>query len=153
MFVSKKMTRKLHCVDPSETAKSVHARMVDLNVRHMPVVENGKLVGILSDRDLLLHAWSGLGYGFPEHLIAADIMTKDVVVAPVDIRLADAAQRMVDLKIDALPIVTPDGSMVGIITSTDLLKLVAERARLKELDSDESSSLDEYCWDLPRDVV
>jgi len=94
-----------------------------------------------------------LGFGFPEHLIAADIMTKDVVVADVDLKLAEAAQRMVDLKIDALPIVTQDGAMVGIITSTDLLKLVAERSKLKEPDSDELGSLDQYCWDLPRDVV
>ena len=152
MFVTKKMSRQLHCADPAESAKSVYARMVELNVRHMPVVENGRLVGILSDRDLLLHAWSGRGYSFPEQLIAGDLMAMDVVVASASATLAEAAQKMLDAKIDALPIIGDGGFMIGIITATDMLNLVASDNKIK-LCTEDANNIDQYCWDMPKDAI
>lgn len=90
-------------------------------IRHLPVVEGGRLVGILSDRDVLRHrgeeAWRVAGR-------VRDAMTRDVKVVGPDEPLEDAAALMTVAHIDSLPVLE-DGQLVGILTTADLMALMA----------------------------
>jgi acetoin utilization protein AcuB len=98
------------------------------NIRHLPITESGRLVGIVSDRDLLcagrLHTSGELV--FPDHTIAK-IMTLRPIACLPSTSVAEAARLMRDKKIDALPIVVND-RLVGLVTSTDLLSLLVDSA-------------------------
>lgn len=153
MLAREKMTRRLYTATPDEDAQSACARMIELNVRHMPVVEEGRMVGLMSDRDLLLHAKSGKGYAFPDGLRVADVMAKEVVSATPETTLAGIAQRMIERRIDAIPVVQADGKVVGLVTSTDLLRLIARR-EFDVLDFRPSDELvGSYAWELCEDIV
>jgi len=85
-------------------------------VRHLPVVTEGRLSGILSDRDLR----TGLSSGKPRELRAFDVMTHEVTVIGPGARLSDAAHAMARASISSLPVVE-DGRLVGMLTVTDVL--------------------------------
>jgi len=98
------------------------------NIRHLPITESGRLVGIVSDRDLLcagrLHTSGELV--FPDQPIAKIMTLKPLVCLP-SASVAEAARLMTDKKIDALPVVVND-RLIGLVTSSDLLRLLVEIA-------------------------
>ena len=94
-------------------------------VRHVPVIENERLVGIISDRDIKAALALSLGPGGETiYRTAGQIMTRDpetiVPMSPVE----EAARIMVTRRISALP-VTEQGRLIGIVTETDLLRLLS----------------------------
>jgi acetoin utilization protein AcuB len=108
--------------------------MRERKVRRLPVLDShGKLVGIVSDKDLLyaspslattLSVWE-----IPELLAkiqVAKVMTKDVITTPEDTPLEEAARIMADKRIGGLPIMRGD-TLVGIITETDLFKVLLQQ--------------------------
>lgn len=98
-------------------------------VRHLPVLDpDGRLVGIVSNRDLLeASLTSVLAFdpeqrrGFLHSVDVSEVMTRDVEVIGADAPLASAASRMITHKIGCLPVVRDDGVMIGLLTETDLL--------------------------------
>lgn len=133
MKVSRTMTRDVICVSPSHSLTNAYELMTEWSIRHLPVVEGRRLVGILSDRDLLL---SGIrtarGVGFPPDIVSS-IMTPRPLTCRRGASIGEAVGLMLDHKIDCLPVVDMDGDLVGLITSTDLLALLRDR------DNDEAS--------------
>jgi CBS domain-containing protein len=108
-------------VPPEEPIRAAWRLMRDKQIRHLPVLENDNLVGILSDRDLLAGiSWDDAG---PDgiHNQVRQIMTSRIATIEPEATLAEAAGRMIEWKIGALPVLD-DGSLTGIITETDLLK-------------------------------
>jgi CBS domain-containing membrane protein len=99
-------------------------------IRHIPVVENGKLIGIISERDLI-GAAAGRIFGLKQKSKAAllksvlikDIMKKRVVTMAPDTPIKDAAHLMADKKIGCVPVVE-SGALVGLVTTTDVLRYV-----------------------------
>jgi len=83
--------------------------------RRVPVVDDGKLVGIVSDRDVRAHS----GYLVQTKVTAA--MTSDPKTVTPHMSVEDAARLMIEHKIGGLPVVE-DGKLVGILTTTDVLK-------------------------------
>src|SRR5262245_22090290 len=98
-------------------------------IRHLPVVDDGTLVGIVSDRDLKA-AMASSATTLERHelqylldkVTAAEFMTSAVITAGPMLPLQEAARVMVKEKISALP-VTEDGRLIGIVTETDILEL------------------------------
>ena len=103
-------------IAPSETLADASARLEELGVRHLPVVDDGALVGILSDRDLRKAAGRGLA---PTRTVSS-AMTKDPLTVDRDAKLSVATVLMHEAKVSSLPVVS-DGRLVGILTLTDLL--------------------------------
>lgn len=119
------MTRKLQTVRPTDSATLASQYMLWASVRHLLVVEGTKLVGVISDRDLLR-----VKQGFAERVLVRDLMSGEPMVIEFDATLEEAAARMAARKVDCLPVVQ-GGALVGIVTSTDIL---AERGRLVHKD-------------------
>jgi len=113
--------------------------MRDNKVRRLPVVDkDGRLVGIVSEMDLLYASPSpatSLSVYEIHYLMARitvqDVMTKEVISIEEDMPLEEAARIMVDNKIGGLPVVR-DGTLVGIITETDLFKIFLELLGARE---------------------
>jgi CBS-domain-containing membrane protein len=102
-------------------------------IRHMPVLDGEKLVGILSQRDLLAASLSrALDFDpaqrrtFLRSVAVAEVMVRDPITVRPDTPLHEAARIMVRHKVGCLPVVDEAGSPVGIVTDTDLLRGVYE---------------------------
>jgi CBS domain-containing protein len=115
------MTAHVFQVPPEGLIRAAWHLMREKRVRHLVVMQNDSLEGILSDRDLLAGiTWEAAGPdGPPDHV--RHLMTTPVATIAPEATLAEAAQRMLDGKIGALP-VTDQGYLAGIITETDLLQ-------------------------------
>ena len=102
-------------VAPEATTSQVEETCQAKEVRHMPVVRDEKLVGIVSDRDLR----RAHGAGLPETTRVEEIMTNNVLTIGPETSLSRAAELMREHKITSLPVIDADG--IRIITSTDIL--------------------------------
>jgi len=99
-------------------------------IRHIPVVDEGRLVGMLSERDLMGAAASQI-FGLKQRSKAAllksvlikDVMKKRVVTVGPQTPIRDVAHLMAEKKIGCVPVVS-DGSLVGLVTTTDILRYV-----------------------------
>jgi CBS domain-containing protein len=125
------MPRKMVTISESDTLSTVEDIMTLGRVRHMPVVRAGKLVGVVSERDLLRASLSNLsGFGSDErraflHVVEiARVMSAPPITIAADASVEDAARVMADRKIGCLPVVEDD-ELVGLITETDVLRYFA----------------------------
>jgi acetoin utilization protein AcuB len=115
MLVKDFMTPNPVTVPPGKSADETLELMKSLNFRQCPVIENGKLVGIVTDRDLRTSLAGGRGAA------VGDIMAKDPVTILDYASVEGAAEIIRRGKFNALPVVTNKGELVGILTVTDLL--------------------------------
>ncbi|HVO31516.1 MAG TPA: CBS domain-containing protein [bacterium] len=117
------MTREVFTVDPHHLLGFVWSLMSKHHVRHIPVVENGKLVGILSDRDILVRSSMDGGLLFVPTMRVENAMTRNLVTCRKDASIGAVCDAMLANTIDCVPIVEND-NLVGLITSTDLIRLL-----------------------------
>ena len=132
MFVGERMSRPVISVSPEESINDVLAMFRKEHIRRAPVMKEGKLVGIVSERDLLnaspssatsLSVWE-INYLISKVKVKI-VMTKKVITVDKDTPIEEAARIMADKKIGGLPVVTGD-KVVGIITETDLFRILLE---------------------------
>jgi len=124
------MTHKVVTLYEEDNLIGVEKGMEHFKFRHLPVVDDGKLVGLVTHRDILRVAASTLELGSAtktQHLLESvfvrDVMQKDVVTAHEDTPLVDAGRIMWNNKMSCLPVIKEDGTLVGIVTEADFLKL------------------------------
>jgi CBS domain-containing protein len=124
------MTKDVVSLEESETLQFVEQSMRALRFRHMPVVDRGRLVGLISHRDVLRYSASSLLPHSKEqtHYLATkflvrDVMTRDVAAVTPDTPLLEVASRMQKGKLGCLPVVNGENSLVGIITEADFVAL------------------------------
>jgi acetoin utilization protein AcuB len=115
------MSTDLVTVGPGESARHAYEVMRDRRIRHLPVVDNDRLVGILSDRDLRPVL---LSPGLAGAAVAELMSEQPTTIAP-GAPVEDAASVLVVRKIGCLPVVE-DGRLIGIVTETDLLAVLVE---------------------------
>ena len=124
LLVRDSMTRELVTVGPETTAAEALALCREDRIRHLPVLERGRLVGVISDRDLRA-AIPALGdparVEALQRVRVAGEMTRDAVTARPEDPIEDAAMMMYERKIGCLPVVDGEG-LVGIVTSSDVLR-------------------------------
>lgn len=118
------MTREVTVVPPGLSLSAAYAVMQRKHVRHLPVVQAGALLGILSDRDVLARATMHKdgSLAVPDDPVALAMTLAPITCEPTT-TVAELARIMTERKIDAVPVL--NGSrMVGLVTSTDLLFLL-----------------------------
>jgi CBS domain-containing protein len=109
--------------------------MRDLEIRHVPVIEGGTLVGMLSDRDLarvdVASLLMGEGAGAAGHDLAtpiAGLMTTDVIFVQPETELSDVIDLLIESRVGALPVVDPDTrAVMGIVSYIDVLRTVQDQ--------------------------
>jgi acetoin utilization protein AcuB len=121
------MTRDPVCVQSYDTLRMAIDRMRDHHCRRLPVVDNGRLVGIISDRDARLALNSPFimrernqDQELLDRVVVAECMTADPVTLPPDASVLEAARLMHDRKFGGIPVVD-NLKLVGIVTETDLM--------------------------------
>jgi acetoin utilization protein AcuB len=132
MNVEKRMSHQVVTVQPDIQITKAHKLMAQEKIQQMPVVKNGKLVGLVSERDILqaypssvttLSVWEIAS--LLEKIKVKDIMVKDVLTVQEKTSIEQAARIMVDNKIGSLPVMRGD-DVVGIITEADLFNVMLE---------------------------
>ena len=129
MFVAERMTKHPISVASDATVGEVDRLMKKNKFHRMLIVDGGKLVGYLSDRDVMRVAPSPATSlskfeirELLDKLKVRDIMQKKVVTVNEDATIEEAALIMYNNKVGGLPVVSEVGAVVGIITATDILK-------------------------------
>lgn len=125
------MQQKLVTISAQESLSTVEDIMRLGQVRHMPVVSGGKLVGVVSERDLLRISLSSLSSHRSDErkafLYAIEIervMSQPPIVIAPEASVTQAARTMAEAKIGCLPVIAGE-ELVGIVTETDVLRWVA----------------------------
>ena len=124
LLVKDSMAREVVTLSPGETAGKALGLCRERRIRHLPVLEGGRLVGVVSDRDLRS---ATPAFGDPARAAAlaevrvGDVMARDVVTARPDDPIDDAANVMREGGINCLPVLEED-ELVGIVTSSDVME-------------------------------
>ncbi len=128
MRVSEWMTRSVVTVTPETSISEAKRIMERRRIRHLPVVEKDRLVGIVTDRDIRLNLPSpatSLSVWEINYLLArltvGEVMTKRPITVEAGKPVTDAAKLIIEHRIGALPVVDGE-TLVGIVTETDLLR-------------------------------
>jgi CBS domain-containing protein len=131
MLVNQAMTKKVLIINPDITIKDAAKIMSQYRVGSIIVVEKDKLVGIITELDII---WKVVANELdPKITLVRDVMSKKVVTIKADQTLEDATEVMVENKIKKLPVIEGN-KIVGIITATDIIsiqpKLIESLAKL-----------------------
>ena len=132
MFVANRMAKNPVTVTPDTPVDEAASAMKKGHFRRLPVVENGKLVGFLSDKDIMRVAPRYEARSLLAKLKIRDIMSKEVISVNEDATIEEAALIMYNHKIGGLPVVSSVGAVVGVITETDIFKTFVDVMGLQE---------------------
>ena len=114
------MTASPTTVESGTTAQEAARTMGTENVGSLPIVDDGRLVGVVTDRDLAIRV---LAEGKTGDTPVGEIASKDVVTIDPQQSLEEAARLMAEHQLRRLPVVEEDGKLVGILAQADLAKL------------------------------
>lgn len=119
------MTKEVLTVEPDLSLKQADQLMADNFVRRLPVVENGRVIGIVSLGDMreARHRYSG---DQADSVRVRDIMTEDPITIRPDASMGLAAQTMLQTKASGLPVAGEDGCLVGVVSSSDVFRMVVQ---------------------------
>jgi acetoin utilization protein AcuB len=131
------MTRNLVTLSPETSVAEALSLCRERRIRHIPIVKEGRLVGIVSDRDLR-DASPALGdadrASTLQEIRLGDVMTREVSTADPQDPIENVAQEMYELKIGSLPVVAEEDEekLLGIVTSSDVMRALVMIAGLPE---------------------
>ncbi len=142
MQVGEAMRTELVTLAPEERLNVASDIMTLGRIRHMPVVSDAVVVGILTQRDLFRAAISSVLELRPaaerewlSKIHVGEVMTHPVITAPPDLRMHDAVTLMLERRIGCLPVVQ-SGRLVGLLSETDCLALLARLLQPERTDTD-----------------
>lgn len=127
------MTNRVISVSPQTSISSAHQIMKEHGIRRLVVLENEKLVGIITIGDVreaspsdatTLSIWE-LNYLWAQ-LTVEKVMTRNVVTITPDRPILDAAEIMLDRKISGLPVVDEAGKVLGMLTESDIFRMLVK---------------------------
>jgi CBS domain-containing protein len=118
MKVKDVMTPKVECVRPEATVQEAAIKMKSHDVGPIPVCEGDRLLGILTDRDIVVRAVAEGRDGGTTRV--QDIMTRDIVTAGADDDVKDVARLMKQHQVRRIVVVDRDKKLVGIVSMKDL---------------------------------
>jgi len=131
MLVKNWMSKNVVTIDANDAMQDAMRVLKEHGIRMLPVMKKGKLVGIVTDRDLKKASASDATTLEIHELLylltkikVKDIMTRDPIAVPPDYTVEETAQVLLDSKISGAPVVDDYGQVVGIITQTDLFRVL-----------------------------
>lgn len=131
MLVENWMNPKVITVDVSEPMLGATKLMKENQIRHLPVLREGKLVGIITDRDLKRASPSDATSLEAHELLyiianikVGEIMTRNPITVPCDYTVEEAAEVLLKNRISGMPVVDKEGKVVGTITQTDIFRVL-----------------------------
>jgi len=131
MLVKNWMSKTVITADANDSMNKVMDLMKEHDIGMVPVMKKGKLVGIVTDRDLKRSSASDATTLEIHELLfliskikVKDIMTKDPITVPFDFTVEEAAEVLMENKISGAPVVDQNGQVVGTITKGDLFRVL-----------------------------
>lgn len=134
MNASDIMTNRPATADVRASVRSVMRQLMELDIRHLPIVDDGELVGIVSDRDLrdVTSLLVTEGATTVERVLngpIADVMSADVLSVDPEADVREIADLMIEHRIGAVPVVSPGtDELVGIVSYVDVLRAAKDEA-------------------------
>ena len=126
MKVEALMTPKVETIAPQNRSKEAARKMHDQHIGSLAVTEDGKLVGMITDRDICCRV---VAIGYDAVMVpVSEVMTKDVVTCYTDQDINEAAQIMKEHKIRRLAVLNRDNGMAGFVSVEDLARCSHELA-------------------------
>ena len=119
MKISERMSRDVQVATPDNSMQSAAQAMADIDAGFLPVAENDRLIGIVTDRDIAIR---GVARGRPPEASIREVMSDEVKYCFADQDLEDVLENMSDIQLRRLPVVDRDKRLVGIISLTDLAR-------------------------------
>ena len=122
------MTEPAVAVAPTDSLVDAATLMVDHQVRHLPVVQDGEVIGMLSDRDIRTLAGDPVRFaqsretGGARELNVRDAMSSTALTVHPNRPLSELAKELIDEKVGAVPVVDMDGRLMGIVSYVDALR-------------------------------
>ena len=116
MKIKEIMTTDVETCMPESTLQEVASKMREINVGSIPICEDGRLVGIVTDRDIVIR---GLAEQIPSDAPVSEILSAEVITGTEDLTVEEAAELMASHKIRRLPIVAGN-QVIGIVSLGDL---------------------------------
>jgi acetoin utilization protein AcuB len=131
MLVKNWMSKNVITVDVNDSMQDAMKHLKEHDIHMLPALKKGKLVGIVTDRDLKKASASDATTLEVHELLylltkikVKDIMTRDVITVPPDYTVEETAQVLQKNRISGAPVVDADGQLVGTITQTDLFRVL-----------------------------
>lgn len=131
MVIGQYMTSNPVTADSTSSVGDVLTKLYELDVRHIPIVDDSELVGIVSDRDIRQFAAPMIGDVFDVELRKrleapiSEYMATDLITLTAEADVSEAIEIMLDQRIGAVPVVDADTSeLIGIVSYIDILKAV-----------------------------
>jgi acetoin utilization protein AcuB len=138
MLVKNWMSKKVITIDADDSMQDAMRLLKEHGIRRLPVMKKGKLVGIVTDRDLKKASASDATTLEIHELLylltkvkVKDIMTKDPITVPPDYTVEETAQVLLESKISGAPVVDDHGKVVGTITQSDLFRVLMSLAGIE----------------------
>ncbi|HET7886767.1 MAG TPA: CBS domain-containing protein [Bradyrhizobium sp.] len=119
MKVCDAMTIEVQLCTPEDTLRDAAEAMMALDVGLLPITDNERLVGMITDRDIVVR---GVAMGRGPDALVRDIMTNDVKYCFDDQELDEVTRNMGELRVRRLPVVNRDKQLVGIIALGDIVR-------------------------------
>ncbi len=133
MAVSDIMTKSLITVSPADTVDVMRKKLHEFPIHHLLVVDNGRLVGVISDRDILktLSPYVGTKVESEKDTFtlkrkAQQIMTRHPITIAPNATIQKAAKTLVDNNISILPVVDNNNIPIGVLSWKDVLRFLAD---------------------------
>jgi CBS domain-containing protein len=117
MRISEVMTRDVQMASPGQTLREAARSMADLGVGLLPVAENDRLVGMITDRDIAVR---GVANGKGPDAVVREVMSAEVKYCYDDQTIEEVARNMRDIQVRRLPVLNRDKRLVGIVSLGDL---------------------------------
>jgi CBS domain-containing protein len=117
MKVRESMTKDVVLVNPGQTVAEAARLMIERDIGAIPVGDNDKLVGMLTDRDIAVRV---IAQGKGPDTLVSDAMSQEVMYCFEDEDLNDVASNMGDIRVRRLPVVSRDKRLVGIVSIGDV---------------------------------
>jgi len=134
--VSQMMTPDVVSVEETDFLSNLLESLQALRFRHLPVTDGDRLIGLLTERDLLRLSTSNLlphrtqqDQALFERFRVRDVMQRDVVTVTPETLVTDAGKLLLDKRLGCLPVVNVANQLVGIVTSSDFVAALTKAAK------------------------